>query len=269
MNPGIHRNVPSEQYHAWPFASSTALRAMMKSSPAHARVGIVDSDSPSLRLGTAVHAAVLEPHRYDGLIRVEPKCDKRTKEGKALWESFELSMMPGQTRISEEQAATVAAIHAHVTSSMAARMLLDDAPERELSVVAEIEGVMCKCRCDAYGDGLVVDVKTTSGLAAPEEFAKTVWNFGYAIQASFYRMVLERAGLRAHTFAWIVCETQEPHGVACYKLDSATLDYFEPAIIGALHRWSECETDGIWPSYEDRIVRLELPAWMTRQLEGA
>lgn len=269
MTSRVDLNLPADQYHALPYASSTAIRALMKSSPAHAKAGLVDSDSPSLRLGTAVHAAVLEPHRYDGLVRVEPKVDRRTKEGKALWESFELSMMPGQVRISQEQAAIVSAIKERVWNSAACAALLDEAQQREVSVFSEVEGVMCKCRCDAFGNGLVVDVKTTSGLATQDEFSKALWNFGYGIQAAFYRMVLDRAGLRADRFAWIVCETNPPHGIACFSIRSGTLDYFEPAIEQALRTWSDCETSGRWPSYPDEVMELELPPWMTRQLEGA
>jgi hypothetical protein len=265
--PRCYPNVPADDYHDWDACSSTALRAMLRSSPAHARVGILDSESPSLRLGTAVHTAILEPHRFGSDIRVEPKVDKRTKEGKALWESFEMSMMPGQTRISEEQLVVVQAIQDRVSGSQAAQGLLVEAAHREYSVVSEVEGVLCKARCDGYGGGLILDVKTTSGLAAHDEFAKTMWNFGYAVQAQFYRMVLHRAGLKADRFAWIVCETNAPHGVACYSVDADLLDSFEPVVVNALHRWADCEHTGSWPSYPDDVVGLALPAWMTKQLE--
>ena len=265
--PGCYPSVPADQYHAWEACSSTALRALMRSSPAHAKVGLLDSESPSLRLGTAVHTAILEPHRAAADIRVEPKVDRRTKEGKALWESFEMSMMPGQTRISEEQLLVVQAIKDRVWNSKAACGLLDEAAHREYSVVAEVEGVLCKARCDGYGGGLILDVKTTSGLASHEEFAKTLWNFGYAVQAQLYRMVLNRAGLKADRFAWIVCETNAPNGVACYSVDAGLLDSFETVVVNALHRWADCEHAGSWPAYPDEVVGLELPAWMTRQLE--
>lgn len=270
MKPGIHQGIASEVYHLWPFASSTAIKALMRSSPAHAKAGIVDSDSPALRLGTAVHAAILEPAKFDGLIRIEPKFDRRTKEGKALAESFDLSMMPGQTRITEEQFAVVRAIENAVRSSRACTSVLGMARQRELSVVAEVEGVMCKCRCDAYGveSGVLVDVKTTSGLASHDEFARTMWNLQYATQAAFYRMVMSAAGLPLERFAWIVCETNQPHGVACYEVSPSTLDLFEPAIIVALRRWSDCETSGTWPAYPDEVQVLEMPSWMHRQLEG-
>lgn len=268
MKPGAHYDVPSDVYHEWPYASSTAIRALMRTSPAHAKVGLLDSDSPSLRLGTAVHAAILEPTRFEGLIRVEPKCDKRTKDGKALFESFEQSLMPGQTRISEEQFAVVRGIERSVRASRTCTQLLERAAVREMSVVAEVEGVMCKCRCDAFGDGLVLDLKTTSGLACEEEFAKSVWNYGYAIQAAFYRLVMDRAGIPMTSFAWIACETNEPFGVACYRIDASVLDHFEPAIEQALHRWADCEHTQSWPAYPDELRPLTLPAWMTRQLEG-
>lgn len=228
---------------------------------------MVDGDSPSLRLGTAVHTAILEPHRFASDIRVEPKVDRRTKEGKALWESFEMSMMTGQTRISEEQLLVVQAIQDRVWNSKSACGLLDEAAHREYSVVAEVEGVLCKARCDGYGGGLILDVKTTSGLASHDEFTKTMWNFGYAVQAQLYRMVLNRAGLKADRFAWIVCETNVPHGVACYSIDASLLDSFEPLVVNALHRWADCEHTKSWPAYPDEVVGLELPSWMTRQLE--
>lgn len=268
MKPGVHYDVPADVYHEWPFASSTSIRALMRTSPAHAKAGLLDSDSPSLRLGTAVHAAILEPTRFDGLVRIEPKCDKRTKDGKALFESFEQSLMPGQVRISEDQFAVVRGIERNVRASRTCTELLERASVREMSVVADVEGVTCKCRADAFGDGLVLDLKTTSGLACEEEFAKSVWNYGYAIQAAFYRLVMDRAGVSMKSFAWIACETNAPFGVACYRIDASVLDYFEPAIEQALHRWADCEHTQSWPAYPDELRSLELPAWMMRQLEG-
>ncbi len=267
--PGCYANIASEEYHSWPAASSTVIRTMIRSSPAHAAAGTVDPQSPALRLGTAVHAAVLEPVRFDGLIRIEPKVDRRTKEGKQLWDSFQQSLMPGQTSISDEQFEVVRSIERNVRASAACTELLSHARNREYSVVSEVEGVMCKARCDAWGDGLVVDVKTTSSLASEEEFSRTVFSWGYALQAAFYRMVLDRAGLRMDSFAWIACETNPPYAVACYAIGNEVLDLMEPALVKALHRWSDCETRKEWPAYPDVVRHLQVPAWMRRELEEA
>jgi hypothetical protein len=64
-----------------------------------------------------------------------------------------------------------------------------------------------------------------------------------------------------------VCETNAPHGVACYSIDASLLDSFEPLVVNALHRWADCEHTKSWPAYPDEVVGLELPSWMTRQLE--
>lgn len=265
---GAYEGIASEEYHAWPAASSTVIRAIARSSPAHSRVG-PDPDSPSLRLGTAVHAAVLEPAKFDGMVRVEPKVDKRTKDGKALWESWQMSLMPGQVSISEEQMQVVDRIAANVRHSRACTAVLGLAPKREWSVVAEVEGVMCKCRCDAYGPGLVVDVKTSSGLVGEQDFAKTIWNYQYAMQAAFYRMVLDRAGFAVDRFVWIACETAEPNAVAVYQVGPDVLDHFEEPIVQALRQYADCEHVQAWPAYPDVIKELELPPWMRRQMEAS
>lgn len=265
---GGHNGVPSDVYHLWPAASSTVIRNLMKSTPMHAVVGLVDPDSPSLRLGTAVHAAVLEPHLYDGIVRVEPDVDRRTKEGKATYADFQASMMPGQVAISRDQSSVVDVIRLRVSESEAAQSLLRQAPCREFSVHAWIDGVPCKCRCDAYGDGICVDVKTTSQLASPEAFGDSVWRYGYAAQACFYRMVLEESGRKCTRFCWIACETNSPNGVACYEVDGSVLDHLEPAVRKAIAVYGKCLESQEWPGYPDEVRRLELPAWVTRQLEG-
>ena len=65
-----------------------------------------EESSPALTFGSAAHKMVLEPDTFFDEYAVAPACDRRTKEGKALYETF-LEQSEGKTIISAEDLKTV------------------------------------------------------------------------------------------------------------------------------------------------------------------
>lgn len=45
-------------------------------------------ETPALIFGSALHTSVLEPNEFDKRYAVAPECDRRTKDGKAVYEDF-------------------------------------------------------------------------------------------------------------------------------------------------------------------------------------
>ena len=264
---GIHEGVPATQYHGWNALSSTWLKTWVASSAAHANTDDVDPEKPAYRLGTAVHARLLEPQAYHDLIAVAPQCDRRTTAGKELWASF-LTGVNGRTVIDEEMQAAVDGIRRVVESMTSCRETLASCQERELSLVAEVNGVLGKARLDAYdGDaGLILDVKTTS-VRVPE-FARQAFNLNYALQMAWYRAVAQASGLTVNRCGILICETVRPWGCQVALLPNTIIDYADAAVASGCVAWSECQQTGVYPLYEDKVIELEMPSWATRQIEG-
>lgn len=263
--PGVFRDMPAEQYHAVEAMSSSGARSILRS-PAHFVLWRTERRDPSaaMQFGTAVHAGVLEPERFDRVVVMAPEFNARTAAGKADRAAF-VAANAGRVILSADDfdraRRCVDAIRAHP----AARALLDGA-ECELSLFwrdAQF-GVPCKARLDARNHGGIIDLKTTTD-ASPEEFARSVASWGYHRQAAHYVSGCEHLlDGSPEFFAFIAAESEPPHGVACYSLPGAAILAGAHSMNRALERYAAALAAGEWPGYPSTVESLTLPKWAMR-----
>jgi hypothetical protein len=100
--PQIHDR---KEYRAFPALNQSAAKHIL-TSPAHyqAYINTPQEETKALKFGTVVHSAVLEPHTLDDLYVTAPDCDRRTKEGKAVWAEF-ATANAGKTILDYEESA--------------------------------------------------------------------------------------------------------------------------------------------------------------------
>ena len=81
-------------------------------SPAHYQAWLdeVREETPALKLGRLVHLASLEPEVFDRTVRLMPECDRRTKEGKAIFEAFTATLKAGEECLKKDEMDEVMAI---------------------------------------------------------------------------------------------------------------------------------------------------------------
>lgn len=263
---GIHEGMPAEHYHMIPAVSATWLKTWLNSTPAHAQEPM-DSTKPALRLGTAVHARILEPHAYSDLIAVQPDVDRRTTLGKGIYASW-LETVGNKTVIDQDQQHIVDGIADRAFKMKSVLNVLDACTERELSIVSEVYNTVCKARLDMYDPdaGVYIDVKTTSGTIA--EFGRQCWNLNYAVQLAHYRAVARAVGLTIERMGFLVCETVKPFGVQVMMFPNDAIDHAESAVEAGCLVWDTCQKTHVWPAYPDQVVELQLPAYAQRQMEG-
>lgn len=215
-----------------------------------------DEPSEAMQLGTLLHCLLLEPDEYASRFTVAPACDRRTKEGKAIWQEF-CEGAGDKTLIKSEvweQAARMSA--AVLQSPLAAPFLLDMPGQVEHSILWEHLGIPLKSRLDKLCDNVIVDVKTAKD-ASPEAFAKSVANYGYNAQAAFYRRA---AGVQQ--FVFVVVESVEPFRVAVFDLDAEALELGDLQNLSALQQYAYCRDNDLWQDdYERRVTTLSLPRW--------
>ena len=90
MKPGIYQSteLSNEAYHSGPGVSQSQLK-LIDRSPAHLRASLdgqtKNSQTPGMFIGTAIHAAALEPEEFDKQYVVAPEefADRRAKGYKA------------------------------------------------------------------------------------------------------------------------------------------------------------------------------------------
>jgi hypothetical protein len=73
--------------------------------------------------------------------------------------------------------------------------VLGKATNREVSIIADLDGMRCKSRVDIYGDGILADLKSTQA-SDDKYFAADAQKYGYLVQLCFYRKMLQAHGIK-------------------------------------------------------------------------
>jgi len=158
--------------------------------------------------------------------------------------------------------AMAAAVQEH---RLAPRLFVQGAPERTLIWRDETTGVPCRAKVDYLGDDGIVDYKTTDS-ASPESLRKSVYNFGYYIQAAFYLRGFRRLDAtgqrRAPYFVFVAQEKDPPYLVTVFQLTDEALAYGDRKCAEALEKYRDCVAADVWPGYSTGIEDIALPAWV-------
>lgn len=260
----IHR-LAYDEYAARPGIRQSNLKRLAKS-PAHYQEALRNPvDTASLAIGRAAHVAILEPHLFADEFVVAPKLDRRTSAGKAAWAELEAS---GKTILSAEDGKTVEAMKAAVMAHESARKLIELCHTFEGSIfwTDKESGVECKARLDGINYA-VIDLKSTKD-ASPAEFSRSLFSYGYHLQAAHTLNGCAALGLGLDAFIFIAAEKEPPYGVAVYQIDELSLSIGAQKVQELLHLYKRCEESGQWPCYPDKIQKIALPAWVTKKYEG-
>ena len=206
------KTMSDKDYFADPAVDQSGLKQWMVSPAKYVTSLEQPNDSPVLRLGSLIHAHVLDTDIEDYAV----KPNLRTKDGKAKAEEL---IAQGKTLISEDDI-TLAESMAEVS-----RPLFDHTHGKaEQAIFADYKGLHLKGKYDWLpsepdSDGVlrIVDYKTTSDAT---EFPYHAWKYGYHIQAAFYMMLYRLEGYDGFLgFRFIVQEKTAPYDYMVYDTD--------------------------------------------------
>ena len=257
-------------YHAHAAVSKSHLDQVARS-PLHywARYldpnRIVPEPTPAMAIGSAVHTHVLELDQWDARYVSAPDgIDRRTKAGKAEWEAF-TTAATGRTVLPKADADLVMRMAHSVFTHPAAAMLLALPGKAETTHMwtDAATGLQCKCRPDWLTDDgrLLVDLKTTED--AGRGFAKSIAQWRYHVQASWYLDGIEQAtGTRPEQFLFACVEKKAPYAVAVYAADAEMIAAGAQTAARDLDVLATCKAANAWPGYSDQIEPISLPPWM-------
>lgn len=244
---GFTDTLSNADYHAAKWAvSSTYLKATLNACQAAAEAS-EHKDAPALRIGSALHALVLEGR--DALNRdfaVMPDgMSRRTKAGKEWSAEREAE---GRAVLTQAEADTVIACDRAIRYECPTfAKSLGAAPIRERSIFwqDQASGVWCRARPDAYGltedGGTLIDLKTCADLG---RFERQVFESGYDVQLDFYMRGLyatHRDSVHADAFdnvrvGILAVETSPPYRTGLYWLSTELLADADLLVDGLLWR---------------------------------
>lgn len=262
----IITDVPSQKYHADTTTISKHGLDKIAQAPAVYLWSLQNQKtekSAALRWGTLVHLAVLEPKKLsDETIVLD--VDRRTKEGKAAYAE---ACESGKEIISSDEFSQLTEIRNSIYRNRACAELLTGELGIEHSVYWKDSetGVSCRARPDAIRtDGIVFDIKTTSGKATVEGFQKDCVSYRYAVQAAFYLDGLRAAGAYVNSFVFVVVEKEAPYLSAAFVADDEFIDIGRQIYRKDLKTFAECLDTGVWPAYSHELQPLSLPNWFAK-----
>lgn len=239
--------------------SFSALRAFAKSpnhflayEDAKERRG---DPTPAMLFGSLVHCMVLEPLEVQHRYAEAPKCDRRTKAGKAQFAEFaaevERQGVDVITAADWQRAKDCAA--AVITNPNYTRLFSQAAAEVEINT--NLSGFKFRAFVDlVLAEGAAcADLKTTRD-ASPRAFERTVATELYHVQGALYCALTG-----AETFYIVAVESAAPYNVMVYEMDDYALQMGKDKLAELVNDFDAW--DGAPASYAPGVEILHLPAW--------
>lgn len=258
--PGIHFGISMAAYRAADGISQTDLK-QVGISPHH-YLSAITEDKPEPTdaqvIGTIIHSAVLE-NDLSGFVVAPKDYDGRTSEGKK-WKATQTKPVI-DSDVKKNIDGMILSVKNH---SMASRLLYGDQAKREVCAwkVHEPTGLLRKARADVLTQDkkemtTIVDLKSVQRAGAKEaEFSKSIFNWGYEVQAAWYLDIFE-----ASFWCFVVVEKLPPYAVACYALSPESIAIGRGKYERYLATIKQCRDSGVWPAYGNELTTISLPEW--------
>lgn len=253
-------DLPAETYFAQPGLSGSLLIHGAVSMKAMRYYAQNESDpSPAMRWGSIVHAALLEPERFDRDVVIFDG-PKRGKD----WLEFQ-SANDGRSIITSEDSEQLAAMIQAVHGRADAKALLTEG-DREVSMFWESPDYgKAKGRMDVYLPSVqIVDLKTTKSLT---RFKDTSARLLYHVKCGWYQIgVREITGAKDYLPVYVVAvETDPPFDVQVFEYDAEALAIGRDMAMNIAKQYRACEKSGRYPGRCEDVTTLRLPEWMIEQ----
>jgi len=260
-----------QEYRSHPGVNKSTLWEIRKS-PMHYKYALENpaEDTPALKMGRAIHMAVLQPDEYCKEYAIIPSgIDRRTKEGKQLMAEWS-EKHAGQEWVTEEENQEIVSI-ANAVYQQSGGIL--DGCETEVPLFWDDPrtGIACKCRVDAMKElddrFVMIDMKSTTD-AGTKAFTRNAIGYGYHVQAAHYMNGAVANGLNhGKPIEWyfLAVEKKPPYAVNLVKADQAFLDEGQFVLMGLMDKLDKCLTENRWPGYGENVMTM--PEWAITEEE--
>lgn len=247
----------NDAYHAYDGISKSGLDLVARS-PAHYAYRTAHEPSRAMVIGSATHAAILEPELFaQQYMLLRDVTDRRSSAYKQAAEQFGADNV-----LTGTEADSVIGMQNAIQLNRHLQSLLAQTGWCEISVFATdpVTGVLVKCRFDKLLNNLQsIDLKTTQDL---RDFDKSVANYRYHVQQAFYTDVFEWAtGKQLQSFDFAVIEKDAPNASRLFRLDSEATAYGRKLYREALNTYADCLSKNEWPMPDGSLEYVGLPYW--------
>lgn len=273
---GIFEGMSYEAYDAIPAYRRTLLMAGINNSLAHLKY---EKDHPegepseALLFGQALHAATLEPDRFEREVvlgAINPKTGEPYGADTKAQAEFRAAN-PGKIVMAKGDRERLIGMGAAIRAHPTAGKLIRATARAELTLVwrDHATGIPCKARLDSFiGGGLgTLDLKSTK-CAAPGAFSRSLFDYGYDVQAAMVVDGLEAVGIKDGPFTIVAAEKEPPYAVAVYTIGPDSIAVGRARYREVLHQIVQAERTGVWPGYPEDAVQIDIPEWVFKRFHN-
>jgi exodeoxyribonuclease VIII len=219
-------------------------------------------DTPSLLFGRAAHKYILETYDFYNEFAVAPSCDRRTKEGKEIWNRF-VADSEGKDIITEEQFKQIDEMRNYAYATPFVNKLLSGEKELSFFGTDEDTGLALKVRPDCItewnGKNILIDYKTCTDCENTKFYRDSI-KFGYDLQLAYYLDVLKQNTSKDYMVVIIAQEKTAPYVTNVFQLSENYLESGRELYKEMLKVYKEClETDNWYGYMKDGISILGQP----------
>lgn len=254
---GIVYGLPEAEYHAPKDELSSTGAKLILDAPARYKHVVLDGNKvhkDSYDLGSIVHALVLGTGWGIAELDFENWRTKAAQEARAVVRSE--GLIPVLKHEMVKPRAMAEAVLAHDVAGPLFEA--DGASEVSAFATCPETGVRLRARADRLA-GDIIDLKTTAGSAKPDEFARSVFKFGYDLQDAHYEQTFKLACGWEGEFKFVVVETRAPYLVNVVRLRDDFIDMGRDKALKARRIYAECMAAGVWPGYPSGEHLVEPP----------
>lgn len=256
-------------YHNHPAFSASQLKKIASGTPLDfwaeyedpARIPFLPSEQ--MRQGSVVDCMITEPEKFNLRYVVAPKCDRRTKAGKAVWAEAQAEAAEKCAQvISEDWEFNAKRIAEKLLSDPVASLYLRGQGQDPHFWTDHDHDIECRYLPDMEdpGKGLLVDLKK-SRSANPRLFARQSYSLGYDIQVAHYAEgYRDRYGEYPRQIVLLAYEWEWPHNFSVNIISDALLEEGRRRREEAICVLKECRRSDDWPSWGVQVM--DVPGWL-------
>ncbi len=221
--------LPDKEYRAIPALSQSSIGQALSLSGDQWLKRQTEPFQPTakMKLGTLIHAMILEPHTVETAFYRCPKLDRRKTEHKTLLAEIESN---GLVSIDEETWAQAEQVREEILRSDKARILFENGAAESSIVGHEVSGEKIKGKLDYLHQkkDVIVDLKTTEIDLSDDGLKWGMSQYYYKVQAAFYIDLLKRELGREFTFVFLFVNVKPPFEMRKVIVsDALTPDWIE------------------------------------------
>jgi hypothetical protein len=249
-----------EEYHANKSAVSCSVLKKMLRSPEHmiAYLETPNEETPSRLIGTSLHAAVLEPEKFEDTV-VEWRDGDRTS---AKYKQF-VKDNPGKSILKSSELEDILGMRDAILNykEFPLKELIESGVSEKSFVWTDpATGVLCKIRPDNINRAGMFDLKTTDD-ARPYAFVNNCVRQLYDVQAAQYTNGYRESTGEEEDFYFIAVETKRPWSVWVHQASPAMLAAGREKVARALEQYKRCRDNNEYSGYATPYSMIEWPKY--------